>query len=100
MNLVTFVVGAVFTLCIIAALCFYLFGKSKDDVDAMTTDKNGKKVEPNITAQSSSSTQTKVDTPEELKRKIADCQIQLSWTEEMCRDAFDKKAHDQRITEL
>jgi zona occludens toxin len=101
MNLVTFVVGAVFTLCIIAALCFYLFGKSKDDVDAMTTDKNGKKVEPNITAQSSSSTKkSEPDTPEELKRKIADCQIQLSWTEEMCRDAFDKKAHDQRITEL
>ncbi|WP_298064007.1 zonular occludens toxin domain-containing protein [uncultured Acinetobacter sp.] len=100
MNLVTFVVGAVFTLCIIAALCFYLFGKSKDDVDAMTTDKNGNKVQPNITPESSSSSQTKVDTPQDLKRKIEDCQIQLSWTKEMCIDAFDKNAHDQRISEL
>lgn len=100
MNLVTFVVGAVFTLCIIAALCFYLFGKSKDNVDAMTTDKNGNKVQPNITPQPTSNTQTKVDTPEDLKRKIEDCQIQLSWTKEMCRDAFDKNAHDQRISEL
>jgi zona occludens toxin (predicted ATPase) len=78
MNLVTFVVGAVFTLCIIAALCFYLFGKSKDNVDAMTTDKNGNKVQPNITPQPTSNTQTKVDTPEDLKRKIEDCQIQLN----------------------
>jgi hypothetical protein len=43
----------------------------------MTTDKNGNKVQPNITPQSSSNTQTKVDTPEDLKRKIEDCQIQL-----------------------
>jgi hypothetical protein len=93
MNLVTFVVGAVFTLCIIAALCFYLFGKSKDDVDAMTTDKNGNKVQPNITPEPSSSNN-------DLLKHIKDCQNQFGWTAEMCRDALDKKSHDQRIAEL
>jgi len=93
MNLVTFVLGAIVTLAVIAGLFMYLFGDTKDKVDQMTTDKDGNKVAPIISAEKSS-----VDN--QMAIRIKDCQEQFGWTAEMCRDSIDQSYHDKRTADL
>ncbi|MQZ29589.1 hypothetical protein F4U02_01030 [Acinetobacter haemolyticus] len=93
MNLVTFAVGAVFTLALIGGLFMYLFSDTKEKVDAMTTDKDGNKAPPIITPQSSSE-------ENQLAIRIMDCQEQFGWTAEMCRDSIDQSYHEQRTADL
>ncbi|MCU4389289.1 zonular occludens toxin domain-containing protein [Acinetobacter courvalinii] len=93
MNLLVFAIGALFTLGIIAALFWYLFADTKNKVDQITTDENGKKVAPNVSPVASNPV-------DDLAIRIKDCQEQFKWSAEMCRDAIDKKAYEQRTGEL
>lgn len=93
MNLVVFVIGALFTLGIIAALFWYLFADTKSKVDQAITDENGKQAAPNVSPVPSKAA-------DEMAMRIKDCQEQFKWSAEMCRDAIDKKAYEQRTGEL
>ncbi|EXB45052.1 zonular occludens toxin family protein [Acinetobacter baumannii 146457] len=93
MNLVVFIIGAAFTLALIAVLFWYLFSDTKNKADQITTDENGKKVAPIVSPVASNSV-------DDLAIRIKDCQEQFKWSAEMCKDAIDKKAYEQRTGEL